>query len=221
MKAMILAAGRGERMGGLTKSTAKPLLKVNGQHLIEYSLYALAKAGFAHTVININTHRFAKEIQQALGDGSRYGINIQYSVEEECLETGGGIKNALPLLGDEPFLLVSADIITDYPFENLKTLSVDTAHLILVKKPDYMAAGDFTLTGDQVSSQQNDLTYASMAVLSPTLFNNEPAGRFQLVKLLRPAIEKNTVSGELFNGKWINVGDKKLLQDAENLVAKL
>ena len=147
MRAMILAAGRGERMRPLTDNTPKPLLLAAGKSLIERTIEQLVTAGFTQLVIN---HAYlGKQIEAALGDGSKLGATICYSPEgETCLETAGGFMNALPFLGNEPFLVVNGDIATDFPFETLKTQSVDFAHLVLVPNPEHHASGDFQLHPD-------------------------------------------------------------------------
>src|SRR5579872_5443509 len=143
MRAMILAAGKGERMGELTRHTSKALLKVQGRYLIEYSLMSLVRAGFTEIVINVC--HFAQQIKDALGHGERYGVSIQYSDEVEALESGGGIFKALPLLGDNPFLVLSCDVICHYSLKQLPTNMDHLAHLVLVNNPDFHPRGDFCL----------------------------------------------------------------------------
>ena len=156
MKAMILAAGKGERMRPLTLTTPKPLVRAGGVPLIEYHLRALAAAGFTDIVIN---HAWlGQQIEDYLGDGSRYGVSIQYSAEGEPLETGGGIFRALPLLGDEAFLVVNGDIWTDYDFSVLHPSITGLAHLVLADNPAHHPTGDFSLIGDQVRDGQPDLS---------------------------------------------------------------
>jgi MurNAc alpha-1-phosphate uridylyltransferase len=210
MRAMILAAGRGARMGALTDNTPKPLLKVGGAYLIEYSLLALAKTGIKDIVINISYHR--DQIKAALGDGRNYGVNIMYSEEPEALETGGGIFQALPLLGTEPFIVVSGDIVTDYPFANLPTTPVGLAHLIMVENPDFHTQGDFSIRGSQIClPQEKTYTYGNIGLFRPELFAGCVAGKFRVAELFKHAIPQNQITGELYSGFWRNIGTAEQL----------
>lgn len=206
MRAMILAAGKGERMLPLTKNTPKPLLKVAGKTLIEHHLYALADSGIREVVINVC--HLGDQIVAMLGDGSRYRIKIQYSVEDHLLNTGGGIVQALPLLGREPFLVVSADIYTDFDFSSLPTSITGVAHLVLVDNPVYKPDGDFSLQGRQVTpaSHNANLTYANIGIYCSRMFEDAPQGAFGLGDLLRSQIAAGKVTGQYFNGVWHNVG---------------
>jgi MurNAc alpha-1-phosphate uridylyltransferase len=219
MKAMILAAGKGERMRPLTLTTPKPLIRAGGVPLIEYHLRALAAAGFSEIVIN---HAWlGQQIEDYLGDGSRYGVHIQYSPEGEPLETGGGIFRALPLLGDEAFVVVNGDIWTDYDFSVLHQPIAGLAHLVLANNPDHHPAGDFQLIDGQVRDAQPDvatLTYSGIAVLHPQLFEGCSAGAFKLAPLLRTAMANGQVSGERLNGQWVDVGTHERLAQAETLI---
>lgn len=219
MKAMILAAGKGERLRPLTLHTPKPLVRAAGVPLIEYHLRALAAAGFGELVIN---HAWlGQQIEDHLGDGSRFGVSIRYSPEGEPLETGGGIFKALPLLGDEPFLVVNGDIFTDYAFAQLRKPLAGLAHLVLVDNPAHHPQGDFLLTGGQVSDGQGAgerLTYSGLAVLSPQLFEGCEPGAFKLAPLLRQAMARGLVSGERHAGRWIDVGTHERLADVERLL---
>ena len=219
MKAMILAAGKGERMRPLTLTTPKPLIRAGGVPLIEYHLRALAAAGFSEIVIN---HAWlGQQIEDYLGDGSRYGVHIQYSPEGEPLETGGGIFRALPLLGDEAFVVVNGDIWTDYDFSVLHQPIAGLAHLVLANNPDHHPAGDFQLIDGQVRDAQPDvatLTYSGIAVLHPQLFEGCFAGAFKLAPLLRTAMANGQVSGERLNGQWVDVGTHERLAQAETLI---
>ena len=219
MKAMILAAGKGERMRPLTLTTPKPLVRAGGVPLIEYHLRALAAAGFDEIVIN---HAWlGQQIEDYLGDGSRYGVHIQYSPEGEPLETGGGIFRALPLLGDEAFVVVNGDIWTDYDFSVLHQPIVGLAHLVLANNPDHHPAGDFQLIDGQVRDAQPDvatLTYSGIAVLHPQLFEGCSAGAFKLAPLLRSAMASGQVSGERLNGQWVDVGTHERLAQVETLI---
>ena len=220
MKAMILAAGKGERMRPLTLTTPKPLVPVAGVPLIVYHLRALAAAGFTEVVIN---HAWlGQQIEDYLGDGSRYGLRIRYSPEGEPLETGGGIFRALPLLGDEPFLVVNGDIWTDYAFASLPRVLSGLAHLVLVDNPEHNVAGDFVLNGHAVETLQGTLprlTYSGIAILHPQLFSGQTGGAFKLAPLLREALAKEQVSGEHFYGHWIDVGTHARLAAVERLLA--
>jgi MurNAc alpha-1-phosphate uridylyltransferase len=219
MKAMILAAGKGERMRPLTLTTPKPLVRAGGVPLIEYHLRALAAAGFTEIVIN---HAWlGQQIEDYLGDGSRYGVSIQYSAEGEPLETGGGIFRALPLLGDEAFVVVNGDIWTDYDFSVLHQPIVGLAHLVLAENPAHHPSGDFQLMDGQVRDGQpgtNNLTYSGIAVLHPQLFEGCSAGAFKLAPLLRNAMAAGQVSGERLNGQWVDVGTHERLAEAEALI---
>jgi MurNAc alpha-1-phosphate uridylyltransferase len=211
MKAMILAAGRGERMRPLTDHTPKPLLQVGGRRLIEYHIHNLVAAGITDLVIN-HAH-LGDQIETFLGDGSRYGASIHYSVEQQALETGGGIFNALPLLGDAPFVVVNGDVWCDYPFQRLPRTLSGLAHLVLVNNPDHHPEGDFCLEGEQVNETgEAKLTFSGISVLSPVLFAGCSPGAFPLAPLLRQAMSQAQVSGEHYSGEWWDVGTPARLQ---------
>jgi len=202
---MILAAGRGQRMGVLTEKTPKPLLKVAGKYLIEYSIHSLIQMGVRDIIINICYH--ADQIKNALGDGSRYGAIFHYSEEKEALETGGGIFQALPLLGDQPFIVLSSDVITDYPLQHLSREPAKLAHLILVNNPVYHPRGDFCLRDSVIyCADQNEFTFANVGIYRPELFANCEAGKFRLGNLLKDAVKNSQVTGEYYQGVWHNVG---------------
>ncbi|MCW0923735.1 nucleotidyltransferase family protein [Pseudomonas sp. RG1] len=219
MKAMILAAGKGERMRPLTLTTPKPLVRAAGVPLIEYHLRALAAAGFTEIVIN---HAWlGQQIEDHLGDGSRFGLSIQYSPEGEPLETGGGIFRALSLLGDDAFLVVNGDIWTDYDFSVLHQPINGLAHLVLADNPAHHPKGDFTLIDGKVQDGEPDaqtLTYSGIAVLHPQLFDGCSAGAFKLAPLLRNAMAKGEVTGERLKGHWVDVGTYERLAEAEALI---
>lgn len=219
MKAMILAAGKGERLRPLTLHTPKPLVCVGGVPLIEYHLRALAAAGFTDIVIN---HAWlGQQIEDHLGDGTRFGVCIRYSAEHEPLETGGGIFQALSLLGDQPFVVVNGDIWTDYDFSALRQPLTGLAHLVLVENPAHHPAGDFCLAGNRVNDAQpkmKTLTYSGIAVLSPALFAGSRPGAFKLAPLLRTAMAACKVSGERLHGHWVDVGTYERLAEAESLI---
>lgn len=214
MRAMILAAGRGERMRPLTDHTPKPLLAAGPEPLIGHHLHRLAQAGFTEVVINLA--HMGEQIAAALGDGVRYGLRIRYSREPEgALETAGGIRQALPLLGAEPFLLINGDIYTDYPLAALRRPLPGLAHLVLVPNPGHHPRGDFALgTDGRLALEGKRLTYAGIGVYSPRLFERLPEGRRPLAPLLLEAIAAGQVSGERFDGLWIDVGTPERLEQA-------
>lgn len=216
MRAMILAAGRGERMKALTDKTPKPLLRVGDRYLIEFAIENLKRAGVHEIVVNISWH--ANAIKSALGDGKQYGVTLVYSEESQRLETGGGITKALPLLGDEPFIVVSADIITDYPLKKLTQQPLGLAHLVLVDNPPFHPHGDFGLNGKQVDVLSAPAyTFANIGVYRPELFDGCAVEVFPLSKLLFPAIRKHQITGEYYKGVWYNVGTPEDLQSAQHL----
>ena len=221
MRAMLLAAGRGERMRPLTDDTPKPLLRIGGQTLIEHHIHALAQANITELVIN-HAH-LGEQIVQALGDGDAYGVNIQYSPETgAALETGGGIFNALPLLGDAPFIVVNADIWTDYSFTGLPHDPVGLAHLVMVDNPEHHPGGDFSLSNGQLSRQgPRMLTFSGIGVYRPTLFAGCTASAFPLAPLLRDAMDKEAVSGEYFTGRWLDIGTPERLALINDAVINL
>ena len=215
MKAMILAAGRGERMRPLTDKTPKPLVPLGQGRLIEPLLYALKRAGIREVVINVCY--LAQQIMDYLEDGSRYGINIRYSKEDELggLETGGGVYQALPLLGSNPFMLISADIVTDYPFDILmKKELAGLAHLIFVDNPEFHSKGDFHLSahGEVFLQGNNFLNFAGISLIHPNLFKDCKPGKFSLNKLFHEAIKSKQITGEHYRGIWHNVGTLEQLQ---------
>lgn len=206
MKAMILAAGRGERLRPLTDHTPKPLLAIAGQPLIVHQLRALARAGVRDIVVNL--HHLGESIAAALGTGAEFGVRIDYSREAELLETGGGIVRALPLLGDAPFIVVAGDIWTDYPFARLLDgPGRDLGHLVLVRTPAHRSDGDFGLEADRVTrGTDRPYTYAGISVLHPDLFIGAPQGAFPLRDLLFDAIRAGRLGGELWDGDWTDIG---------------
>ncbi|MBS1129348.1 MAG: Nucleotidyl transferase [Proteobacteria bacterium] len=217
MKAMILAAGRGERMRPLTDHTPKPLLLAGGKPLIAWHLERLAAAGFRDIVIN-HAHLGA-QIEQALGDGSQWGLHIQYSPEPPgALETAGGIATALPLLGDEPFLVVNGDVFCDWDFDQARQRASKKAHLVMVANPSHHAGGDFSLDGERViyANGEQTLTYAGVGVFSPTFFADvKPGTVMKLRPLLDNAIRLGTLTGERFAGRWVDVGTPQRLAELD------
>jgi len=215
MKAMILSAGRGERLRPLTDHTPKPLLKAGKHRLIEYLIQSLVKAGINDIVIN--TAHLGEQFQETLGNGQQFGANISYSPEPEAgLETAGGIINALPLLGDEAFLIVNGDIWTDFPFEQLNGFSLSTdnlAHLILVHNPEHNLKGDFSLSAGKVNqSDEVRYTYSGIGIYHPKLFSGFEVQRLALKPILLEAIEQQQLSGQLYEGVWSDIGTIERLQ---------
>lgn len=218
MKAMILAAGRGERMRPLTDHTPKPLLLAGGRPLIEHHICRLVAAGITDIVIN---HAWLGHmIEEALGDGSRLGANIAWSREgEQALETGGGIVNALPLLGDEPFVVINGDILTDFPFTGLRP-PAGLAHLVLIENPAHNPDGDFALEQGRVSNATaGRYTFSGISVYQPAFFTRCESGIYPLAGLLRQAAERGLVSGELYHGLWMDIGTPERLAAADRLLA--
>lgn len=214
MKAVVLAAGKGERLRPLTDTTPKPLIEVRGKPLIVHHLERLRDAGF--TQIHINTSWLAEKIQTTLGDGSRYGVHIHYSYEgPEPLETGGGLFKMLPALGREPFLVVNGDVFTDFPFETLKhKLKADfLAHLVMVPNPQHHPKGDFHLSPAGHLRQEGvpKLTYSGIGVYKADLFKDCRAGKFPLLPLLKQAMAAEALSGEHYAGLWSDVGTSESL----------
>jgi MurNAc alpha-1-phosphate uridylyltransferase len=218
MKAMILAAGRGERMRPLTDTVPKPLLRIGGQTLIERHVRALAAAGIHELVIN-HAH-LGEQLVGALGDGGSYGVNIRWSPEPEgALETGGGIFNALALLGETPFIVVNADIWTDFPFHTLPPQPDGLAHLVLVDNPAHHAGGDFVLSAAQVTQRGGArLTFSGIGVYRPQLFAGCSGGAFPLAPLLRRAMDDGQVSGVHYRGGWFDIGTPERLQEVNDVV---
>jgi len=224
MKAMILAAGRGERMRPLTDHTPKPLLLAGGRPLIEWHICRLAAAGIRQLVIN---HAWlGEQIEQVLGDGSRLGVSIAYSPETVALETAGGIASALPLLGDQPFLVVNGDVLSDVDFAALKQAAMQLdgqrhlAHLLLVDNPPHHPAGDFGLLGNGLLAATpalgNGLTFSGIAAYHPALFATTSAGQAaKLAPLLRAAMAQGQVSGSRLDGLWLDVGTPERLAEAD------
>lgn len=214
MKAVVLAAGKGERLRPLTETTPKPLIQVRGQPLIVHHLERLRDAGF--TQIHVNTSWLAETLQTTLGDGSRYGVHIHYSYEgPEPLETGGGLFKMLPALGREPFLVVNGDVFTDFPFETLKhRLKADfLAHLVVVANPIHHPNGDFHLSpaGHLRTEGESKLTYSGIGVYKADFFKDCRAGKFPLLPLFRQAMAQEAVSGEQYAGVWSDVGTPESL----------
>jgi len=220
MKAMILAAGRGERLRPLTDKIPKPLIKVAGKSLIEYHIENLARSGIKEVIIN--TAWLAEKIHQQLDDGTKYGVNIQYSDEGTAMETAGGIINALPLLGDEPFLVVNGDINCDFDFSTLDKLKDGIqAHLILVTNPEHNPQGDFSLQNDMIkNSGETMYTFSGIGIYSVTFFAEQQSGISPLAPLIRSKSDENLVSGQLHSGRWTDVGTIERLNELDEQLSK-
>ena len=217
MKAMILAAGRGERMRPLTLDRPKALLEVGGLPLIVHHLHALAMAGFRDVVVNVSW--LGAQIASALGDGSRFNVRLRYSDEgPEPLETGGGIFRALPLLGPAPFLVLNGDVWTDYPYAKLRESlrPADLAHLVLVGNPMHNPDGDFVLQAGRIVEQPGaKFTFSGVGVYRPELFEGCQDGGFKLAPLLRAAARAGRVSGECHDGEWLDIGTPERLAELD------
>lgn len=211
MHAMILAAGRGERLRPLTDRVPKPLVEVGGKSLIVHHLEALAAAGFREIVVNLDW--LGEQIEQALGSGRRFGLSIHYSREPRgALETAGGIIEALPLLGPQPFAVVSADIRTDFDFARLPRSPVGVGHLVLVDNPPHHPMGDFELDGGRViTGERGRLTFSGIAVFDPALFRGLAPGHRPLRPVLEHAIAAGGISGEHYAGRWSDIGTAERL----------
>lgn len=220
MKAMILAAGLGNRMRPLTLYTPKPLLEVGGKPLIVWHIEKLKKIGV--TEIVINSAWLADKLISSLGDGSQFGVDIRWTREDEGLETAGGIINALPLLGTDPFILVNGDVWTTMDFEALRHIKLndDLAHLVLVNNPKQHPEGDFTLfdgrafTFDQDVTGEN-LTFSGVSVIHPKLFDGLEPGKRPLAPLLKQAMHNQKISGEKLKGAWVDVGTPERLLELD------
>jgi MurNAc alpha-1-phosphate uridylyltransferase len=216
MKAMILAAGRGERMRPLTDHTPKPLLSVGGKAIIVRIIEALVMGGFTDLIVNIA--HLGRKIAATLGNGEQFGATIVYSDEgDSALETAGGIIKALPLLGDAPFLVVNGDINSDYPFAKLRGQAVDLAHLVLVANPPHHPRGDFGLSGGLVEDgAQPAYTFSGIGVYRSELFAGCVPGKVKLAPLLREAMRTRRVGGEFYPGFWTDIGTPERLKEIDH-----
>jgi MurNAc alpha-1-phosphate uridylyltransferase len=211
---MILAAGRGERMRPLTDVLPKPLLEVHTKALIIWHIEKLARNGFTEIIINLA--HLGHKIPQALGDGSDWKVKITYSDEREfgALESAGGIVNALPLLGDKPFLVVNGDVFCDYEFDANFELQDKLAHLILVPNPEHNPKGDFALEGSLVANAGNEkYTFSGIGYYNPKIFEGLEKGKSALAPLLREKIAQELLSGELYKGMWHDIGTPERLNE--------
>jgi len=215
MKAMLLAAGRGERLRPITDSLPKPLVRVGGRPLIAWQLEKLARAGVREVVINLSW--LGGQLRAALGDGRDFGVRIHWSEEGPVpLETGGGILRALPLLAPGPFLVVSSDIWTDIDFARLRIGSEAQAHLVLIENPPHHPRGDFALEDGRVVNRDSErLTYANVGLYRAELFEGFTPGRFPLLPVLNRGIAAHLVSGEIHRGEWCDIGTPERLAGLE------
>jgi N-acetyl-alpha-D-muramate 1-phosphate uridylyltransferase len=220
MKAMILAAGRGERMEHLTRDNPKPLISVKGKPLIEWHLEKLSATGFKDVVINVCY--LPQIIKNFVGDGSTWQLNVTYSEENPILETAGGIKNALPIIGKEPFAVINADIFSDFDYSKLRLINLNNSsdgYLVLVSNPEHNLAGDFGLLENNylVKNSKTLYTFSGIAVYHPRFFNGIEAGvKMQLLPLLNSSISKSLIKGELFKGVWSDIGTPERLEIVNN-----
>ena len=202
---MILAAGRGTRLAPLTEAMPKPMIPIASEPLIVHQLRWLHRAGIRDVVINL--HHLGEQIRSHIGRGGDFGVRVQYSVEEELLETGGGIRRALPMLGPGPFLVLNGDVWTNYSFRTLSGLVPELAHLVLTPTPAGQA-GDFRLDGDRVSREGDarDMTFCGIAVLHEAIFADAPSGPFSMRDLYFRAAAEGRLQGERFDGLWVDIG---------------
>lgn len=211
MKAMILAAGRGERLRPLTDRMPKVMAPVGGEPLLAHQLRWLAAAGIRDIVVNL--HHLGQQIVDRFGDGSSSGVRLQYSLEPELLETGGGIVKALPLLGSAPFLVLNGDIYTDFPFARLPTRPPTGAscHLLVTPRPEFRAHGDFTVAEGQVVGRGDDYVYCGIAVLDPIALEGRQARPFSLRDVFFALLEQRALSAQVWDGYWSDIGSQEQL----------
>lgn len=212
MRAMILAAGRGERLRPLTDETPKSLVEVGGRSLLERHLDHVKAAGIDTVVINLGW--LGDRLVERVGSGRRYGLEVIYSQEgDNILETGGGIFKALPTLGDGPFVVINADIFTDMPVPEVTLADDQLGHLVMVPSPEYRAGGDFDIEEGLIrNSSEQSLTFSGVAIYRPQLFDGCKPGRFPLAPLLRAAAEDGRLSGSLYEGQWADIGTPERLE---------
>ena len=211
MRAMILAAGRGERLRPLTDEMPKPLVEVGGQSLLERHLDHVRAAGIRTVVINLGW--LGDQIVERVGSGRRYGLEVVYSQEgDNILETGGGIFKALPTLGDRPFLVINGDIFTDMPVPEVALADEHLGHLVMVPSPEYRAGGDFDIVEGLIRNEDTQsLTFSGVAIYRPEFFADCTAGRFPLAPMLRAAADQGQLSGSIYNGRWADAGTPERL----------
>lgn len=213
MRAMILAAGRGKRLRPLTDHTPKPLVEAGGQTLISYHLQHLAQAGFREVVINIS--HLGDKIKTAVGDGSQWGLQIQYSAEpENALDTGGGIRQALQWLGNTPFAVINADVFTDYPMTRLRAVKCNHAHVIMVANPAHHPQGDWGISAGRMDPDGVPrFTFSGISVYHPRFFEDTDAGRFSVIPMLVDAARQKHITAELYRGIWHDIGTSERLEN--------
>lgn len=219
--ALIFAAGLGERMRPLTEHTPKPLLCAGGKPLIVWHLEKLAAAGVNYVVVN--TSHLAEQFPETLGDGSRWGLRIRYAYEgPRPLETGGGMRNALPLLGNAPFLAISGDVWSDCDYAALPAEPAGLAHLVMVPNPAWHPDGDFVLAADGRLHEDGPgqrLTFGNIGVYRPEFIRAEPAGRFKLLPCYQRTMRRGLLGGERHDGRWYNVGTPRQLDELDAALA--
>lgn len=226
MKAMILAAGLGQRMRPLTDSLPKPMLPAGGKPLLQYHLEALAKIGVSEVIINLAY--LGDKIRDFVGNGTKFGLNVRYSEEPEPLETAGALLHALPLLDTEPFILINGDVWTDYSLEELTTYQLqdnEDAHLILVPNPEFHPTGDFSPNQQGRLENSPDLpkfTFGGISLIHPRLISSYPLQRnkFPLVEVLRFGITNNRISAQVYRGGWSDVGTPERLAQLDTQLRK-
>lgn len=219
MKAMILAAGRGSRLRPLTDNVPKALIEVQGTPLIVHHIQRLVDNNVSDIVVNLA--HLGPQIKHCLGNGQQFGVNITYSEEPVGgYETGGGIVNALPLLGDKPFLVVNSDIFCSFDFTRLPALDKQLAHLVLVANPAHNQKGDYSLQGHLLNVQQthNNYTYSGIAVYDPKLFEACTLSRYSVTPLIKQAAKNQLVTGECFGGTWHDIGTVDRLRAAQKTI---
>ena len=216
MKAMILAAGRGVRLRPLTDRAPKPILEVQGRPLIGHQLEWLKRAGATAVVINL--HHLGEQIRAYVGDGGDFGLAVHYSAEETLLETGGGIVQALPLLGERPFWVLNGDIFTDFPLGQFPAALPEEslAHLLLTPRPGFRATGDFDWADGRITGRGNAFVYCGLALLSPALFAGRKPIPFSLSELLFQAVARRQLTAQVWNGFWTDIGTPEQLRAARN-----
>lgn len=209
MNAMLLAAGRGTRLAPLTDHTPKPLLEVKGKPLIHWQLQALAKAGISRCVINL--HHLGEQIEQAVGDGSRWDMEVVYSREHMLLETGGGIVQALPLLGDAPFVLMNGDIWTDFNLQTLpdKPVHAGGIHLVLTPTPAWREHGDFEFDAPQIPERGDRYVFCGIGVVDPASLEDRRAEPFSMAEVYFDLAARGLLSGQLHTGTWLDIGTRE------------
>ncbi len=211
MKAMVLAAGRGERLRPLTDNAPKVLAEVGGEPLLAHHLRWLAAAGIREVVVNL--HHLGQQIVDRFGDGGEYGVRIRYSREAQLLETGGGIVNALPLLGQDPFLLINGDIFTDFDLAGMppRPAAGALAHLLVTPRPAFRARGDFLVQNGRVVARGDAYVYCGIAVIDPIAFAGHTAVPFSLRDVFFELIERGALSAQIWRGYWRDIGTAEQL----------